>query len=596
VTIRAITGLALLNLSFAAAGAALLWGLRGWRRWWDVARLGGVAYLLGLAGTVVLLTLALTAGVPFSGWTVVAAPAVLLAGGVALALRRGHARPQLKPRIARLTVPAALGLAALGVYFEALFRSARLMPLSEWDAWWCWTLRAKAIFYFHGLDQGLFGAEAPRCPGYPPGFSAVEAAGFHAMGSVDVVTLHVQYWFLALGFVGALAGLLAPRVRQSILLPFLVLVLLLPSFTSRVTDGRADLPLDYLVAVGALLVLLWLEAGRAWHLPVATVLFGAALLTKREGLLLVVCVLAAALVASWPERRRAWPPLLAVGGVAVVLALPWRLWLMLEGRRSGAPEGGYLEVLEHPGRVPASLRLVARTLFDYDLWLLLAPLALVAALLALVAGQVRVAVYTAVFVATSVAACTWAISAEPALEITQDYGLNPVVRLVGGPVLTLAALTPLVLERAWAGMRAEPAAGAGEASSGGAPARRRTAISRAIVLVAVLGYPLSALAGYSGLRLPGGLPDFPAAEECVQAPVPGGQVRLVLGYVDSYRAADDLEERGREAGVGDAVTGHDGCGRLRVFVPGVPASAARALVARAAAAGLHPTLERDPAS
>jgi hypothetical protein len=274
VTIRAIAGLAALNLLFVGVGACVLWGLRGWRWWTDFLRLAGVAYFLGVASFLTLASIELVVGIPFGVPSIVLSAVALAACGVLAGWWRRRPRPALRPpgwSLARPSLFTGLLLASLVLYFQALFRSARLEGMTEWDAWWCWTLRAKAIFYFDGLDQAVFAS--PRCPGYPPGFSALEATGFHAMGSVDVVTVHLQYWFLAAGFVAALAGLLAPRVRAAVLLPFLLLVLVVPSFTARVTDGRADLPLAYFIAIAAVLVLIWLEERQPWLLAGATLLF-----------------------------------------------------------------------------------------------------------------------------------------------------------------------------------------------------------------------------------------------------------------------------------------------------------------------------------
>ena len=141
------------------------------------------------------------------------------------------------------------------------------------------------------------------------------------MGSADAVTLHLQQWFLVVGFAGAVAGLLAPRVRTWILLPLLLLLLLMPDLRNRATDLYADTPLGYLLAGSALLVLLWLVDGESWKLWAATLLLGGAMLTKREGILFAACILFAALVASFRERRRAWPRLAAAGLVAFALAL-----------------------------------------------------------------------------------------------------------------------------------------------------------------------------------------------------------------------------------------------------------------------------------
>jgi hypothetical protein len=588
-TVRAIVGLAALNVSFVAVGGALLWCARGWRSWIDLLGAVGLAYLLGTSSVTTLLTIELVAGIPFWFVTVVLTEVTLVGAALAIGLLLKRQRPGLWPpgwARPRLSLWSAVWIAAILVYFEALFRSARLEGLSEWDAWRCWTIRAKAIFYFHGLDPDVF--SSPLCPGYPPGFSTLEASSFHAMGSVDVVTMHLQYWFLALGFTGAVAGLLAPRVRPLVLLPFLLLALVMPSFTDRVTDGRADLPLAYFAAAGSLLVALWIVDHEGWQLPTASVLFASALLTKREGLLLLAVVWAGAIVATWHERRFAWPRLTASALGAIVLSFPWRVWLELEAIRSGAPPGGYLSLMDHLDRFPASLWLVLRTMFQYDFWLLVTPLALVAAALAFAAGATRLPIFVTAFGVASLFGCTWAIASEPSLEITQDYGLNPVVRLVGDPTITLVVLTPLLLEQALAVRGGGPSHAAPRAVRG----LPRDALPWTLLLAAALAYPMSMLFGYSGFRLPGGAPSFPTADECARSPIPGQTARVVFGYASSYTNAESLRLRARKDGFAATKIDQDGCGRLRVFVGKVSSiQEGQKLVSKARAVGLSAKLE-----
>ena len=47
-------------------------------------------------------------------------------------------------------------VALVVVYMEALFRAARLQGLSAWDAWAFWVPKAKAIYFFGGLDAQFF--------------------------------------------------------------------------------------------------------------------------------------------------------------------------------------------------------------------------------------------------------------------------------------------------------------------------------------------------------------------------------------------------------------------------------------------------------
>ena len=170
--------------------------------------------------------------------------------------------------------------------------------------------------------------------------------------------------------------------------------------------------------------------------------------------------------------------------------------------------------------------------------------------------------------------------------------LDPVMRLTGTPVLVLAALTPLMLDRAWTRsthLQLEPGVAARHhlASS----IVRRSTLLWLVVLIGALTYPASMLAGYRGQTLPGAPPHFPRASDCVEAPVEVMPVRVVLGYAASYAEAFKLRARGQRAGLGNARFEQDGCGRLRVFLEGASSMSPTEIVAAAKAAGLQATLE-----
>lgn len=592
-TIRAITGLAVFNLAVLGVGAGVLWGFGALRWWTDLVRLAGVAYLLGLASLMILLTFELVLGVPINPLTSAVSLIGLAAAGLALGMRRGQARPSLRPPewyFPRISLFVAVSLAGIVVYFQGLFRAARLSSiLGEWDGWWFWVPKAKAIYFFGRLEPEFL-VFLPNLS-YPPGLPALHAVAFHAMGSADDVTLHVQYWFYAVGFTAALAGLLAPRVRQTILVPLLMLILLAPSLVARLTWTYADLPLGYLIAIAALLLILWVEERRSWQLAAATILLSGAMLTKREGILFAACVLLAAFATSWRERRAVWRRL-AVGGLAAfALALPWRIWFMAHGFPSDAPTAGYLGAFTYSERVWPSLKLVVTTLFGPEFWLLAPVLATVAIALASLANAWGTSIYAGVFAGGAIAAATWAIWSETAFPITQNDAVNPIVRMTGTSVLVLGALTPLLLERAWSG-RGEHRVPSRVARPGPDAFVCRSLAAWAIVLVATLAYPASMLVGYSGQTLPGGLPRFPSTSDCVSASVPGEKVRLVVGYADSYPEAIVLRERAAAAGLRGTQVSQDGCGRLRVFVDDLPTiAAATALMENARSAHLEPTFE-----
>jgi hypothetical protein len=378
------------------------------------------------------------------------------------------------------------------------------------------------------------------------------------------VTLHSQYWFFAAGFTAAAAGVLLERVHATILVPVLLAVLVAPSLVAREMITYADLPLGYLVAAGVLLVALWVEERQDWQLASAALLLAAAMSTKREGMLFAATVLVAALVASARDSRRSWRPLLLVGGAAFVFTLPWRIWFTAEGIPSDRPETGYLGSFRHLDRVWPSLRLVLRTLFDNDLWPFVAALGIAAIVLSAVAGASRLAIYGATFLIAAVAACTWAIWSNTSLSFSEDDSLNPIVRLTGTTILSLAVLTPLLLQLAWSGSGRRDVRPR-RPSPGPDALVWRSLGAWAIVLLGVLSHPGSMLLGYSRSGLPGGAPAFPSTADCV-AHAPGAAGGRLVGYTDSFPAAFELRRRAVSSGLRNVEVRRDGCGRVRVFV------------------------------
>lgn len=599
-TLRSIGGLLVFNAFVLAAGAGVLWGVRGWRSWIDFVRLAGVAYLLGQASLMVLWTFEIVIGVPVNLATILLTGIALVASGLVLGVVRGHSSPVLHPpgwSVPGLSLFVAVFVAGIVVYFESFFRAGRLASIvHEWDAWWFWIPKAQEI-YISGRLEPEFLLLLPQLPSYPPGLTALQAGAFHAMGSTDTVTLHLQYWFLAVAFVSAVVGLLAHRVHHAILFPLLLLVLVAPSVVERVTVAYADLPLGYLVAVAALLVVLWIDEQKTWQLAGATLLLSGAMLTKREGMLFAACVLLAAFIASWTDRRVLWRRLAAAGVIAFALALPWRIWFTAHGFTGDGPDSGYLEAFTHLDRFWPSSRLVVTTLFDYDLWLVFPVLAVAALVLASVAGAWRISVYVGVLMVGATAASIWAIWSNTSLLFDRQDGANAsvVVRLTGTTILALAVLTPLLLQHAWSRPKGDRSSVARIATPRLDAFISRSRAAWAVVLIGALSHPGSMLVGYSGSGLPGGLPHFPSAADCVSEPVPGEKVRVVVGYAESYPDAHVLQTRAAAVGLADAEVARDGCGRLRVFVDDLETASARAAaIANARSANLEPTLEVDP--
>ena len=459
-TARALVGLFALHVLYLGVGVTVLWAIRGWSRWQTPLRLLGLAYLLGVATLGVLWTLLLVTGVPFGPATITATIAVVAGGGIAIGRARGFrvARGD-GGGIASPTLAALGGATALAVYLLALFRVARLQGLFSFDGWAFWVTRGKAVYYFDTFDVQIF-SEVPH-PSYPPVIPILDAAAFHAMGSADPVTLHVQYWLLAVGFAAAAAGLLARRVPAWILWPSLVLVFVLPRMRSYVLAAQADIPLDYLVVTAALLVALWVIDRQPWRLVACAVLLGCGVLVKREGLVLAACVLVAAMVATAPTWRSAWPRLALVGALVAATAVPWRLWYRAQGIQ-GETGTAWLDGA-WSRRTVDSLRLAFDVLAGTGRWSVAPTVGLVAIVLAAAWGRRAHAAFVAVLVLllTLAGASTSVVFTD--IGVTDDEAVNPIVRLTAGTVLAISCLTPLLLAGVWAGREGDSRARAASA-------------------------------------------------------------------------------------------------------------------------------------
>ena len=155
------------------------------------------------------------------------------------------------------------------------------------------------------------------------------------------------------------------------------------------------------------------------------------MLTKREGALFVLCVLFAAFVATFGERRARWPSLALAGLAAAALAVPWRVWFVIQGLPGDGPSGGATGALDDPGRGWEAVELALETLVDPFFWLLAPVVAGLAILLGVLARAWAPSLYAVAFVLGAVGAASATIWSETSLPITQDDAVNPIVRMTG---------------------------------------------------------------------------------------------------------------------------------------------------------------------
>lgn len=446
-TLHALGGLAFLNLLFLASGMSMLWLVRGLGARAEMVRLAGLAYLIGVAGIGAVWTLLLIVGVPFSLGLVIGLPLVVMLGAGFLARRRAPRRAVVERAKSQWTLAiSTVGIAASGLLLMGSFRAARLSGLYWWDAWSFWVPKATAIYLLGEIDAGFF-KELPA-PAYPPLVPVLDAAAFHLMGSADVVTLHVQFWFFAVGFVWALAGLLVERAPAWIVWPFVLLILVAPRIGERFRIAEADLFLDCLFVIASVLVLFWILERERWQLVAAILLMSGMVLTKREGLLLVALLMIAAGIASARQWRSTWPALVGSALVVAVVAAPWRIWYTVHGVAGETPTEG-LAPTENVERLWPSLELAFDVLLSSKYWSVLIPVTIGALILAAFARAFRPVVFFGALVLLVTLGGGWITWAIPELEITQDLGANPIVRYMGAAALLCAAASPLLLAASW---------------------------------------------------------------------------------------------------------------------------------------------------
>lgn len=570
-------GLVAFVLVFAAAGYGLLLAIAGLPSLRCAVLSLPFAYVLGLAGLGVLLTLEVIVGVPFGLASILGSAALVAAGGTVIAVRRG--RPTQLPPFRGWTLGDALGgaalLAATVVVLEGAFRSSRLQGLFGWDAGSFWVPKAEAIFASGGLDERHF-TTLPG-PGYPPLVPVVQAASFELLGTAEMPALHLVYWSILAGFALA-AGLLLSRFAGPVSgWAAVLLVLTAGEVAGGARTPQGDFLMDAFLAFALLLVLLWVRERQSPFLALSLVFVAAAALTKREALLALACLAVAAGIAT-ARRRRAWPAVAAVGATALAVTVPWRLWAAANSIGGDGPEAGGTGLVDNLDRLGPSISLVARTLVDPAEWSVLFLVAVLGVLASLAVRRREEALLVASFLALSAAGFVWVMWAFPSLPLTQTASVNPIVRLCGAALIPAALCAPLLLQPALDELRPEvvrPLAG-----------RVRVA-AVAIVLAAAAAYPAAVLAV-------DGLPRFPDRGECAdELARPAEPFELVYDRRTSLREAEAVRERLVQAGFVGAVVRSDGCGRWKVVNPGVQTlEQARGHIEDARRAGFSPRLEK----
>ena len=439
-----LSGLLLLNVIYLALGAGLVCWLRTARTWGELASQLGLAYIAGLCVATLLVAELAVVNVP------VGVPALAVAAVLTLLTGLRRFRPErISETEPRIWGSRLIGIAALvqtGLLLAVAGSAFAVRPLSEWDGWAIWGVKARALFAFGGISNPVFESHvyAHHMQDYPLFVPALEATAYRAIGGVNEQLVHLQLLGLAVGFAGALWAVLRPRVPAELLGLSMLAIVAAPGVLDALAANYADVPLAIFVALGVAALARWLLEPQARTLPWAVLFLTSAVLTKNEGAVFAAAALLAALVLA-PRRRT----VLAAAACVYAPLVPWRVFIAvhhLHDQALRASDFRPLSLARHTHRIaPSASRLVQELLFAHHG--LLIPMALIAAVGALVAGRGRLVLFGVLWFGLSFAGLVLAYWASP-LQLDW-YLATSAPRIVLPLIVGSAALAPLFAGEVW---------------------------------------------------------------------------------------------------------------------------------------------------
>jgi len=277
----------------------------------------------------------------------------------------------------------AVSLSLAAAAGRAILRGAD----TNWDVWAFWLPKARAIYYFGGLDSGPAGITSYAHPEYPPLLPIQNALLFGFQGNASAIMLPLQNVVIAAAFFLALAAMLRSRVAGYILWPSLALLASASSLTRYFDSALADPTMAFTLALaGTSAALWWLERHARWR-NLTGLLLAVATLQKSEGLLLALLLGALLVILACLERRQRREAL-SLAAVPLLAILPWRVWLARLAEPLPPPNYNWRDLFDPGLLVDRSDRLtyavgeMLSLIIAPQAWLLIVPAALVVAAIA----------------------------------------------------------------------------------------------------------------------------------------------------------------------------------------------------------------------
>jgi hypothetical protein len=430
----------------------------------------GLAYIAGVAGTLILCIALVCMGVAIHATTFSAVGLLIGIVGAAVGVARAGGRPLSSIRrpgrwftpgstlttirggtsMIRLSQswPSIFVAGVLLVFFVLGYRLALVTPLAAWDSWSIWARKAVILLDFGHLPAGLFTSPSYRFmhPDYPLLVPMMESVWFRFVSGADTQTLHVQFWLLFAASLGASAYISARLTPSVVWAPLVGFIAVTPAIYAQLTTQYADIPMCLFLLPGLLLVGDWIGSRRSSSLILATLLLAAAANTKNEGLTAAASAITAGTIVTlssrsmFGRRRDLTLVLLGIAGFLVAVA-PWRLWLAAHNIGGDMPIGKGLDphyLSSRTARLSPTFTALYHQLTSQSVWHYLLPLGLALVLARLIPRHSRALAsfygLTGIFVFASIVWAYW-INANP----IQWYLATSANRTVDGVMFVAAA-------------------------------------------------------------------------------------------------------------------------------------------------------------
>jgi hypothetical protein len=216
-------------------------------------------------------------------------------------------------------------IGVLGTLMLVVTVSAVGRPLTAWDSWVLWGMRARAMFVEGGISRVIYAdpSRAVTLLGYPLLLPLLEAWTYAWLGAPDdrLVGAVCILFYAALPAI-AYAALARRGAGGAFALAASVALAAIPVLVRLAGNVMADVPAALFATVAAIYLVEWLEGRGAGTLLVAALCAGFLTWTKREGVVLVGALIVASLLGGRASRR-ARHGVLALACGALLVGGPW---------------------------------------------------------------------------------------------------------------------------------------------------------------------------------------------------------------------------------------------------------------------------------